>query len=711
MAEHEPMLDMFIFETRQFLEQLEQLALKSEQTQSFDPDDVNEFFRGLHTIKGSAAMMMVTNVSLVAHAVEDVFFYIRERKPQNIDCSAVTDLVLSAVDFMGNEIEKIDAGEKADASSDEFCESTHAFLRAFKEANGDDPDVDLRKVNGQKKAAEGKAGGAATAPAAPAEESRPQQYFIPAAKPADSSGENVFFAHLRFEPDCGMEEVRAFGVINSIKDKVIEIHHLPDKILEDDAAADKIQQDGFKLWFTTTLDEAEIKKHLDTTIFLESLELKQLKDVSECEYWPSLAQQAVQTAETASKPITPAKPDPQPRPKPLKHDQQQLISVAVDKLDKLMDLVGELVIAEAMVTHNPDVDGQELENFQKASRQLHKVANELQDGVMELRMVPLEATFMKMNRIVRDMTKRLNKKAKLVLVGEDTEVDKNIIEHIGDPLMHIIRNSIDHGIEMPDVRVANGKDETGTVTLSAANASGEVLIKITDDGAGLDKEKILNKARANKLFTKPEEELTDKEIYSFIFHAGFSTNEKVTEFSGRGVGMDVVTSNIKDMGGTVLVDSTPGQGTVTTLKIPLTLAIIECMSIAVGNARYTVPINSIRQSFRPTLDQIVHDPDHGEMIMVRGEIFPIVRLGALYKVPDAETELENGILLLVEADGRVIGLFADRLLGVQDIVVKPVPKYIQRMSNSCGIAGCTILGDGSISLILDAGDMAKNLLS
>lgn len=486
MAEHEPMLDMFIFETRQFLEQLEQLALKSEQAQSFDPDDVNEFFRGLHTIKGSAAMMMVNNVSKVAHSVEDVFFYIRERKPQNIDCSAVTDLVLSAVDFMGSEIEKIDAGEKADASSDEFCESTRSFLRAFKEANGDDPDVDLRKVNGQKKAAEGKTAGAAAL--GPVEESKPQQYFIPAAtKPADSSGENVFFAHLQFEPDCGMEEVRAFGVLNALKDKVLEIHHLPDKILEDDTAADKIQQDGFKLWFTTKLDEADIKKHLDTTIFLDSLELKKLKDVSECEYWPSLVQQAVQTAESSSEPITPAKPEPKPRPKPLKHDQQQLISVAVDKLDRLMDLVGELVIAEAMVTHNPDVANLELENFQKASRQLHKVANELQDSVMELRMVPLEATFMKMNRIVRDMTKRLNKKAKLVLVGEDTEVDKNIIEHIGDPLMHIIRNSVDHGIEMPDVRAGNGKDETGTVTLSATNASGEVLITITDDGAGLDR--------------------------------------------------------------------------------------------------------------------------------------------------------------------------------------------------------------------------------
>ncbi len=709
MAEHEPMLDMFIFETRQFLEQLEQLALKSEQSQSFDPDDVNEFFRGLHTIKGSAAMMMVNNVSTVAHSVEDIFFYIRERKPQNIDCSSITDLVLAAVDFMNGEIEKIDAGEKADASSDEFCETTSFFLRAFKEANGDDPNVDLRKVNAQKKNDGGS--GAGPAPTV-AEPPKPQQYFIPAAtKPAAPGGLNVFFAHLKFEPDSGMEEVRAFGVINSIKDKVEEIHHLPDKILEDDSAAEKIQQEGFKMWFTTKLDEAEIKKHLDTTIFMESLVLKKLKDVSECEYWPSLVQQAIDAAEAPAEPITPAKPEPMPRPKPLKHEQQQLISVAVDKLDRLMDLVGELVIAEAMVTHNPDVEGQELENFQKASRQLHKVASELQDSVMELRMVPLEATFMKMNRIVRDMTKKLNKKAKLVLVGEDTEVDKNIIEHIGDPLMHIIRNSIDHGIEMPSVRVDNGKDESGTVTLSAENASGEVVIKITDDGAGLDREKILSKARANKLFNKPEDELTDKEIYSFIFHPGFSTNEKVTEFSGRGVGMDVVLSNIKAMGGTVLVDSTPGQGSVTTLKIPLTLAIIECMSIAVGSARYTVPINSIRQSFRPSADQIIHDPDHGEMIMVRGDIFPIVRLGKLYKVPDAEPELEKGILLLVEADGRIIGLFADRLLGVQDIVVKPVPKYIQRMSNSCGIAGCTILGDGSISLIIDAGDIAKTLLS
>jgi two-component system chemotaxis sensor kinase CheA len=231
----------------------------------------------------------------------------------------------------------------------------------------------------------------------------------------------------------------------------------------------------------------------------------------------------------------------------------------VDKLDRLLDLVGELVISESMVIQNPDIADLELDNFQKAARQLQKISSELQDSVMSLRMVPLEGTFKKMNRIVRDMTKKLGKKARLVLQGEDTEVDKSIIDHIGDPLMHIVRNSIDHGIERPEDRRQAGKPEQGTIALSAQNAGGEVIIRIEDDGAGMNRSKILKKAREKGLLTKAETEYTDQEVYSFIFAPGFSTKEQVTEFSGRGVGMDVVVSNLKTLGGTITVDSTPGR--------------------------------------------------------------------------------------------------------------------------------------------------------
>ena len=700
----EPMVEVFIFETRQFLDQLEQISMGSEGNGGFSEDDVNEIFRAMHTIKGSAAMMMFEEISTLAHSVEDIFYYIRELHPKQVDTTAITDIVLNAVDFMRIEMDSLDAGNNPSMSSKELRDYTKNFLRNMKLANGDDPDIDLRKAkNAQKK------------------QPAPKQYYIGAAKPEPTVAEaaitgvkgskHVYYACIHFEQGCEMEEVRAFGVINNLKDKVDEVHHLPDKILEDDNAAEVIRNEGFRIWFTTDMENSEAKHELDQTIFMEKLDFQELDSTAECEYWPSAMAVAVQAAES-SEPIKPPmpevfRPEIAEAPKPARKQpsgggtESQMITVRVDKLDKLMDLVGELVIAEAMVTQNPDIAGLELDNFQKAARQLHKINGELQDSVMALRMVPLEGTFKKMNRIVRDMTKKLGKKARLVLEGEYTEVDKNINEHISDPLMHIVRNSVDHGIEMPDVRVANGKPEIGTVVLSAENAGGEVVLKIQDDGGGLNKEKILDRARKNGILTKPEEELTDQEIYSFIFAPGFSTKEKVTEFSGRGVGMDVVVSNIKSLGGQVTVDSVYGQGSTTIIKIPLTLAIIEGMSVGVGKSCFSIPISYINRSFRPDAGQIFRDPDGTEMIMVEGKCAPVVRLNQVYGIDNAIEDETNGIILILEAGDQKYAVVADKLLGVQEIVVKPVPKYIQKVMKTTGISGCTLLGDGSISLILD----------
>lgn len=700
----EPMVEVFIFETRQFLDQLEQISMGSEGNGGFSEDDVNEIFRAMHTIKGSAAMMMFEEISTLAHSVEDIFYYIRELHPKQVDTTAITDIVLNAVDFMRIEMDSLDAGNNPSMSSKELRDYTKNFLRNMKLANGDDPDIDLRKAkNAQKK------------------QPAPKQYYIGAAKPEPTVAEaaitgvtgskHVYYACIHFEQGCEMEEVRAFGVINNLKDKVDEVHHLPDKILEDDNAAEIIRNEGFRIWFTTDMENSEAKHELDQTIFMEKLDFQELDSTAECEYWPSAMAVAVQAAES-SEPIKPPmpevfRPEIAEAPKPARRQpsgggtESQMITVRVDKLDKLMDLVGELVIAEAMVTQNPDIAGLELDNFQKAARQLHKINGELQDSVMALRMVPLEGTFKKMNRIVRDMTKKLGKKARLVLEGEYTEVDKNINEHISDPLMHIVRNSVDHGIEMPDVRVSNGKPEIGTVVLSAENAGGEVVLKIQDDGGGLNKEKILDRARKNGILTKPEEELTDQEIYSFIFAPGFSTKEKVTEFSGRGVGMDVVVSNIKSLGGQVTVDSVYGQGSTTIIKIPLTLAIIEGMSVGVGKSCFSIPISYINRSFRPDAGQIFRDPDGTEMIMVEGKCAPVVRLNQVYGIDNAIEDETNGIILILEAGDQKYAVVADKLLGVQEIVVKPVPKYIQKVMKTTGISGCTLLGDGSISLILD----------
>ncbi|MCL1924709.1 MAG: chemotaxis protein CheA, partial [Defluviitaleaceae bacterium] len=374
------------------------------------------------------------------------------------------------------------------------------------------------------------------------------------------------------------------------------------------------------------------------------------------------------------------------------------ISVNVQKLDQLLNLVGELVIAEAMVTQNPELDGLELDSFTKESRQLRKIITEIQDSVMSMRMVPLSPTFFKMQRIVRDMCRQLKKDVQLEVVGEDTEVDKNIIEHISDPLMHIIRNSIDHGIELPDVRAEKGKDERGTVVLEAKNSGGDVLIIIKDDGAGFNRSKILSKAARLGLLSKPEEEYTDKEIYQFVFYPGFSTNEQVTSYSGRGVGMDVVNTNLEHVGGTVVADSVEGEGSSITLKIPLTLAIIDGMIIRIGDAKYTIPIMDITRSLKVKKSDIVIDPSQNEMIKIRGEVFNLIRLKDYFGLDYGLDKIEEGIVLMLENADQTICVFADELIGEQQIVVKNIPKYIKKVN---GLSGCTLLGNGDISLIIN----------
>jgi two-component system chemotaxis sensor kinase CheA len=352
-----------------------------------------------------------------------------------------------------------------------------------------------------------------------------------------------------------------------------------------------------------------------------------------------------------------------------------------------------------MVTQNAELRGLQLDNFHKETRHLRKIIGNLRQTIMSMRLVPLGNTFFKQNRIVRDMCRQLGKEVTLEIVGEDTEVDKKIIEHIADPIMHIIRNSsIDHGVEMPDEREKKGKPRKAHVLLEAKNAGGDVLIIIQDDGKGIDTERVLKKAKENGLTTKPDNEYTDKEIQQFIFLPGFSTNEQVTNYSGRGVGMDVVFKNLEICGGTALVDSTPGVGTTFTLKIPLTLAIIEGMSVRVAGAQYTIPIANIIKSFKATPDKLFTDPNGNEMITERDEIYNIVRLHEFFGIEGAITNIVDGTLMELENGDQRICLLVDELLGQQQAVVKPMPKYFKRVR---GINGCTLLGTGDVSIIVD----------
>jgi len=380
------------------------------------------------------------------------------------------------------------------------------------------------------------------------------------------------------------------------------------------------------------------------------------------------------------------------------------IRVDLDKLNELNDLVGELVTAQAMVVRNPDLKGHEFENFEKAAHHLEQISASLQDVAMSLRMIPVSGLFRKMMRLVHDLSRKAGKRVDLRMKGEETEVDKTVIEVISDPLVHIIRNSVDHGIEPPDERERAGKNPTGMVELEAKHEGGEVWITVRDDGKGLDRERILAKAMQKGLIEGDGKDMADKEIFGLIFEPGFSTAEKVTDISGRGVGMDVVRKNIDQLKGRVDVQSTAGEGTTISIRIPLTLAIIEGMLVRSGESRYLIPLLAIKESFRPKLDHVTVMPGGQEMVRVREELIPVARLSHVYRLGNGNGRLDEGLLIILENQGKSMCLFVDEILGQMETVIKGLPGF---MGNIQGVSGCTILGDGEVSLILDVGGLME----
>lgn len=660
------MFELFVFETRQLLEELEQELLQCEKTNRIE-GSIDAVFRIMHTIKGSAAMMQYRNISELAHAVEDLFFLLRENKPQSVDTPKIIDLIFEGIDFIKEQIDRAENKQVVDGDASGLIATIKQYVEELKA--GSDP---VETQNGVQE--------------------------------TDNPGPKApgYEAVIRFEPDCGFEDVQAFVLINNFKEYATDLRTVPEAFVDDEDGIALIKNQGLKLIFTSTLDINQLQSALKKNAFVKEVILTPLAEEAK----PTAPKPIIDLGEEIPQPNTEkavkeaGKSEPKAKPSGGEPGvkQQSLISVNVNKLDLLLDLVGELVISEAMVTRHPELEGLPLDNFHKAARQLRKITNELQDLVMSIRMVPLAATFQKMHRIVRDMSRKLGKEVHLKVVGEETEVDKNIIEHISDPLMHLIRNAMDHGIETAEERRRKNKPAYGTVTLEAKSAGSDVLIEVRDDGRGLNRERILEKAKQNGLLTKDEAELSDRDVFGFILLPGFSTKEEVTEFSGRGVGMDVVVKEIHEIGGTVLIDSTPDVGTVFTLKIPLTLAIIDGITVRVGKAKYSVQTTSIRESFQIKAEDLITDPDGNEMIMIRGQCYPVLRLHQLFNVQTHVTRIDEGVIVMVENNEKGLCLFVDELLGEQQVVVKALPKYIKKVR---GIAGCTLLGDGSISLILD----------
>lgn len=697
MAKVEPgmeaMIDTYIFETTTLLEQLDEILLRTEKANEFTEEDINEIFRIMHTVKGSSAMMGFENLQRLAHKGEDMFFIIREAPEKMTDVGFVYDLVFQMSDLFKAEIDMIQNDDDYEAT--DFSEMIAKLEKGAKMLKGELDSADASD------AAAPEAAGAAPASAVPAD-------IAP-----DCTTVRVFF-----EDGCKMENIRAFMLINNVKELVDDVEivkYIPEDIESNQDSANVIIDNGFLLSFRAP-DVKAVLSAIEGSLNVQSYEIidNTAEAPAEAEKAPEAAPAAAAAPAAEAAPAQTAAPKPASKPadKPKSNEQkapasgggkQSLISVNLQKLDQLHDIVGEIITTESMVISNPELEGLRLESFTKSARELRKLTDELQDTVMSIRMVPLTGPFQKMNRIVRDMKVKLNKDVELVIEGDTTEVDKSIVDNLNDPLMHLVRNAVDHGIEnTSEERIAQGKPGRGTVKLSAMSSSGEVVITISDDGQGIDTEKVISKAERNGLLTKPASEYTEREIQNMILLPGFSTNDVVTEYSGRGVGMDVVKSNLSKMGGSLTVESKKGEGTSFIIKIPLTLAIVDGMEIMVGDAEFTVPISVIKESFIVKHDQILNDTRRGEMIMIRGVCYPMLRLNEKFGLPSDVNDIEDGIVLLIESENRGICLFADKLIGEQQVVVKPFPKYLSQYDiKGQGLSGCTIMGDGSISLIID----------
>ncbi|MBA4218165.1 MAG: chemotaxis protein CheA [Methylibium sp.] len=422
---------------------------------------------------------------------------------------------------------------------------------------------------------------------------------------------------------------------------------------------------------------------------------------------PAAAEAAAQNTEARpaaavvpARPAAPAKTDAKPAGGGL---DQTTLRVSIEKVDQLINLVGELVITQAMLAQNSrELDPALYQQLTSGLADLERNTRDLQESVMSIRMIPMSTVFNRFPRMLRDLAAKLGKKVELVTQGEATELDKSLVEKITDPLTHLVRNSCDHGIEMPADRIAKGKPETGTITLVASHQGGSIVIEVRDDGRGLNREKLIKKAR-EKGIDAPDT-MTDAEVWNLIFAPGFSTAEQVTDVSGRGVGMDVVKKNITSLGGTVEIDSAEGYGMKVSVRLPLTLAIMDGMSVGVGDECYILPLSSVVESFQVQADTIKTVAGSGRVVEVRDEYMPVIELEKVFDVPRFDFEHVSSIMVVVEAEGGRVALLVDELLGQQQVVVKNLEANYRKVND---VSGATIMGDGRVALILDVGSLVR----
>ena len=679
---------VFFDESDEHLDDMEQL-LMSLDVESPDPEELNSIFRAAHSIKGGSGIFGFDALMNLTHVMENLL-----DKARNNELSVTADIVnvlLETLDVLKDTL---------NAYRDETPVPEDSIAERIKILNG--------VINGQY-----------TDPA-PGDGDDSSEVSVNA---QNENAQDDSFGFFDDEPNSAIEAADdSFGFFDDEPVNEVLSHG-------DNTKSENNDDDGFG-FFDDEISNNTVDAQTETTKaetagveqgfgFFEdapsatnintSLEIASSNNAQSASTQSNTATTSNNDkAPTSGVAPTTTQAKTPPKPPAKKSTARESASIRVDttKIDAMVNLVGELVITQSMLSMiGQDVEGQVGERLQLAIDELQRNTREIQESVMSMRMLPLTATFNRFPRLVRDLAGKLGKQVELVLQGGSTEIDKSLIEKIVDPLTHLVRNSIDHGIEMPDKRVGAGKPEKGTVILSAEQKGGSIIISIIDDGGGLHRDKILDKARSNGLTVS--DDMPDSEVWQLIFQPGFSTAEAITDVSGRGVGMDVVRRNIESIGGRIDIESSAGEGSAFFIHLPLTLAIVDGMCVSVGKQIFVIPLLNIIESFQPTKQQL-KTLGNDTVLYIRDQYWPLVPLYDFMEVEDAALSPTEGIVVLLESSKKRFGVLVDALVGQQQVVIKSLEEHYRKVA---GIAGATIMGDGKVALIIDADSIATTYTS
>lgn len=682
-------LDLFIDETKEHLQSLNEHILDLEKEPEND-DTINEIFRAAHTLKGMSGTMGFARMQRLTHDLENVFSEIRNG---NMKANAkLIDVLFRGLDALEQYLDVISSeGNEGTEDNEDIINDLNALLEEQSGGGGGAGTETSAAPKEEKKVEKAKE----EAPAGDKLKYKDipvSDYEISAMKTAKQEGKNIFGITVYLQETCILKAARAFLVFKSVENKGELVKSIP--------STEQIEDEEFDFdfsWILATNDTKENVKKLIMNVsevaevYIDDYEIPAGEKTSEIEKKDN----KIQKEET--------KEDQKDKPKKTASKGKvgsRSVRVDIDKLDVLMNLVSELIIAKngLVSASSGDGNGANSQSFHEQIEYLERVTTNLHESVMKVRMVPIDSVVNRFPRMIRDLNRKLNKKMELYMTGEETELDRTVIDEIGDPLMHLLRNSADHGLESNEERVRLGKPEVGSIYLDAYQDGNNVIIDVRDDGAGIDVEKVKNKAIQKGTITeKQAETMTDKDYIDLLFKPSFSTADKITDVSGRGVGLDVVKTKIEALGGNISAKTVAGEGSTFTIQLPLTLAIIQALMVRVGSEKYAIPlgnINGIEDIPREDICLV----QSKEVINLRGSVIPIIRLYEVLDIEEPEQDAESLIVVVIKKGDQQVGLVIDDLLGQQETVIKSLGRHI---TNNKLFSGATILGDGEVALILD----------